>query len=277
MKTKLSSLLGLAGAVVFTTVATPRALASGDQVCKEKSYTGTIASVDANNNIVTVRGYFFNKHFVLANHCKLETPDMSSASLNDLRPGEKVAVRYLDASGVLVADQIKAEQMHFSGTVQAIDAQNHSLTVHNRGMNHTFTIADNCQVLGNGNAKESLNNIQWGDRVNVLYELPGDHRVARQIDLPGKVFTGQLDTINPADHSVTAGKDQKFFIGENCVIIANGNYNARMSDLRRGQNYQLNYETVGGVNVVNRIALAPAEGSAKAAEPVHTAQTMPPL
>lgn len=259
--------------MLVTAFAAP-ANANGNQNENEKSYSGTITALDAKDNIVKVRGYFFNKSFVLANDSTLTEYGKNKTSLADFRPGQKVAVRYTDASGVLVADRLTVEPMRFSGTVQGIDMNKHTLTIHRRGMDRTFTLADNCQVLGNDNKKENLDNVKWGDYVTVVYELPGDQRVARQIDLPGKVYTGSITAIDLNDHSINAGNDRKFYLANDCVIIANGKTNGRLNDLRTGQSYELNYETIGGVNVVDRIA--PAEKSAKTEESSRTAQYLPP-
>lgn len=279
MKTKL--LTHLFGALLMTAMLTafaPAASADGKDNGNEKCYSGTITSLDAKDQTVRVRGYLFSKSFVLANNCALKQWDKNGATLGDFRPGQRVQVSYKDASGVLVADRLSQEALRFSGTVAGMDVNKHTLTVHHRGMDRTFMLAGNYQVLQNGKSSQGMDNVKWGDRVTVVYEVPGDQMLARQIELPGMVFTGSLDAINLDDRSISAGKrylnDQKFRLADDCVIIANGKADGRMSDLRLGRNYELNYESVGGINVVNRIA--PADTAAKTEAPTHTAQTIPP-
>jgi hypothetical protein len=271
MKTKKLSIFGIAGITALIMAGAPYANASDSQPKDEKCYSGTVTAVDTNDNMLTVHGYLFSRHFVLANDCKLAEPDKNRASLADLRPGERVDVHYKAANGIRVANHINAEEMRFTGTVEVFDVNQHTLTVHRRGLNRTFTLADNCRVLGNGDRKEASNNIHWGDQVTVVYELPQNRTIAREVDLPGKVITGSLDNINMADQTVNVGKE-KFYIGDHCVIIANDNFNARMDDLRMGRNYALTYETVGGINIVNRIG--PAESTAQPTS--KTAQYLPP-
>jgi hypothetical protein len=144
-------------------------------------------------------------------------------------------------------------------------------------MNKTFMLANDCQVVGHGKGSVTLENVKWGDRVTVVYEVPEDKLVARKIELPDTVFTGSLAAVDAADRTVTAGKrylgDRKFHLADDCVIIANGKFNGRMSDLRVGRDYELNYQSVGGVNVVDRIA--PAETTTKNETALRTAQTAP--
>jgi hypothetical protein len=69
---------------------------------------------------------------------------------------------------------------------------------------------------------------------------------------------GTLDSINLADRTINSGKrllgDKKFHLADNCVILVKGKPDGQMSDLRLGQTYELAFDTVDGVNVVNRIA-----------------------
>jgi hypothetical protein len=258
---------------LVTSLALPARAGSKDSE-NQKDYTGTITGLDTKNHTVKVHGYFFSKDLILADDCKLTMGNQSDASLTDFRTGQRVNVHYRDVGGVLVAERIAEDQMKFSGRVKMIDLAKHTMTVHERGMDKTFQLADKCRVSRHGNAG-TLADIKWGDDVTVVYEVPNDQLLARKVDLPDTVYTGPLAAIDLSDRTISTGKrSEKFHLADDCMIIANGKANGRINDLRLGQDYELNYRSVGGVNVVDRIA--PAEPATKHEGVAPTAQYIPP-
>src|SRR5690349_13955087 len=102
MKTKaLLHVFGTLWLIGMLTALTPAARADGKE--SEKSYTGTITSVDTKENTVRVRGYLFSKSFVLGEGCTLALGEKTKATLSDFRLGQRVDICYKNASGVLVA------------------------------------------------------------------------------------------------------------------------------------------------------------------------------
>ncbi len=247
------------------------ALAAGN----DKSYTGTITAVDAKDNTVKVRAYLLTREFIMADDCAFTLGAKTRASLADFRPGQRVDIHYKDVGGIRVAERMTEEQMQYSGTVHAVDLTKHTLTVHRRGMNKTFDMANNCLVTTHGKNGGTMEDVKIGDRVTVVYEVPQDKLMARKIELPDAVYTGSLAAINADDRTISAGKkylgDRKFRLADNCVIFSNGKPNGRMSDLQLGRQYELNYQSVGGINIVDRIA--PVEATMKSETSVPTAQT----
>jgi hypothetical protein len=78
----------------------------------EKSYTGTIVSVDPKEHVLSVKNWALSrKTFNLGDNCTcvllFSTLANNQGTANDLRPGEKVTVGYQDTLGVLIADRIK--------------------------------------------------------------------------------------------------------------------------------------------------------------------------
>src|SRR5437762_12231785 len=113
---------------------------------KLKSYSGTVTFVDSNEKIVTVKGFPFRKTFSIAESCAIALGDKPEANLNDLRPGQKVDVKYKDAHGVFVATRIAQEKLFYSGSVESIDPEKHVLKVSRRGYTKTFRIPTDCKV-----------------------------------------------------------------------------------------------------------------------------------
>lgn len=255
-------ILGRTTRALFTTAIVAAfaicARADGTTAVKEKNYSGTITSVDAKEKVVKVQGYLLTKTFELADKCELKLGDKRQASLGDFRPGQRVDVVYKDAGGVLVANRISQEYLRFSGEVTAIDRVNRTLAVHDLGLTRTFIMPDDLGIVLNGSSRGTLDDVKLGGQVTVIYEIPNNQFVARKIEARSAMFVATLNAISLADRTIKAGKgllgDKKFHLTDNCTIVINGKTDGKLSDLRLGQNYELDYEVVDGVNVVNRIA-----------------------
>jgi Cu/Ag efflux protein CusF len=233
--------------------------ADGTTAAKGKTYSGTVIAVDAKEKVIKVQGYLLTKTFVLADKCEMKLGDKQEASsLGDFRPGQRVDVVYKDAGGVLVANRISQELLRFSGEVTAVDRASRTLTIHDLGLTRTFAMADDLGIVLNGSNRGTLDDVKLGSQVTVTYEIPNNQFVARQVESRRSTFVGVLGAVSLPDRTVKAGKgllgDKKFHLTDNCVIVMNGKTDAKLSDLRVGQNYEMDYEVVDGVNVVNRIA-----------------------
>lgn len=275
MKTMILRTVRTLCVTVLVSACAVSAYADGKMAAKEKTCSGTITAVDAKEKVIKVQRYLLNKTFVLGENCVLALSNKKEASLGDFRPGQKVNVNYIDASGVLVADRIAQEELRFSGQVRALDRNAHTLRIGHWGTGKTFTIAGDCNVLLNGDAKGGLDDVKVGNRVTVIYEVPANRLTARQIEQRSILFVGSLQAISLSDQTVCAGnghrKDTVFHLADNCAIIKDGKPEGRLNDLRLGQKYELSYDSVDGVNVVNRIA--PAGAPEKPAMSQHAAKT----
>lgn len=249
--------------VAFSTLA--------DQALKgsrpEKTYTGTIASVHPHR--VRVNGWMFSKDFNLGDSCTYALLGRRGGTAADLRPGQKVTVRYVDAEGVLVADRVEQQPVRVEGTVKAVDVRNGLLVVHVRGGDRTFQLPADCRVVLRDDKSGTTTDLQRGERVVVTYETPNGEPTAREIAQTSASFTGSLTAIDLTDRTVKAKSafgSKEFHLGDGCVILLNGKADADLRDLRPGEKLTFNYEDVNGVNVVNRIASAAGAAEAMTAQ-----------
>ncbi|MGH7975077.1 MAG: hypothetical protein ACREDS_14900 [Limisphaerales bacterium] len=246
-----------ASVLTAATVATASADQAATVVRPEKTYTGMIVSVNPAEHTLEVRGFLFSKKFNLGDHCTYAMLEKPAGAIGDLRPGEKVAVKYQDASGVLVADGIQQEPMRYEGMVTAINPEKHTLTVHVNGMDKTFQIAEDCGVVLRDDKSGTLAEIQVGNHVTVTYETPQDKPTAREIAQTSATFTGSLSAIDLGERTVKAKTlfdTKKFNVGDDCAIVLNGKAGGQLSDLKPDEELVFSYDVVDGINVVNRIA-----------------------
>jgi len=263
---------------VLTTTAVIRA--SADQpataVRPEKSYTGTVESVDLQEHTLNAKSFVFDRKFNLGAVCTYTLLDNSSGTDGDLRPGEKVAINYRDMDGVLVADSIVQQPMRYEGMVQAIDPAAHTLTLHVHGIDKKFKIANDCGVVLRDEKSGTFADIQTGNHITVTYETPEGGPVARQIAQTSIEFTGTLTAIDLEEKTLKARAlfaSMKFNVADNCAIVINGKSDGQLSDLKPNDKLVFSYDEVNGVNVVSRIAPAEVQASSVATTPASAPMT----
>lgn len=229
----------------------------------ERSYTGTVTSCDAQNRMMKVKSWMLlKKQFSLGDNCAYVMLDNPRGSAGDLRPGEKVTVHYQTSHGVRIADRIEQRPMQFEGTVGLIDLDKHQLIVHQPGLDKPLVIAAGCNVILRKDRAGSLADIKPGDHVLVTYELPDGDPTARRIAQTSSEFVGRLTAINLDNQTLRARDtfaDKKFNLADNCVIVVNGKMDGKLGELKPNERLVFDYDSINGVNVVNRIAPAPPE------------------
>ncbi len=240
----------------------------------EKSYTGTVSSIDPAEHVLRVKGWLMlNKTFNFGENCALMQLDKNPATMNDLRPGEKVKVSYQDSHGVRITDRVEQQPMLSEGMVKAIDPVAHTLTLRSHGMDKILQIADDCAVKLRNDKSGALPDIQVGNHVTVTYEEPADKLQARQIAQTSIEFTGTLTAIDLGEKTLKARamfNSKKFNVADNCAIVINGKTDGHLSDLKPDEKLVFSYDEINGVNVVNRIAPADARPN-----PVASTTTVP--
>ncbi len=257
-------------AAILTTTAVFRAAADQPATAAkpEQTYTGTIRFVDPQERLLNAKGFLMSKKFNLGATCVCTLLDNKAGTIADLRPGEKVTVNYQDSQGVLIADRVEQQPMRNEGMVKAIDPTGRTLTLHLRGLDKTFQIANDCAVELRNDKSGTLADIQAGNHVTVTYETPDGKPTARQIAQTSLEFTGTLTAIDLGEKTLKAKAafgSKKFDVADNCAIVVNGKTDGRLNDLKPDDKLVFSYDEINGINVVNRIAPAEARPSSVAA------------
>ena len=240
-------------------------------VSAEKSYTGTVISVDPKERTLSVREWALSKKtFNLGDNCTyallFTTVEHNHGTAKDLRAGEKVTVRYQNSQSVLIADRIEQQPVRFEGMVAAINPDQHTLIVHRRGLDKELALPDDCLVLLRNEKPGQLADIHAGDHVTVTYEKPGGTPTAREIAQTSLDFTGTLTAIDLGEKTVKAKAmfdTKKFSVADNCAIVINGKPDGKLSDLKPNDKLLFSYDEINGVNVLNRIGPAPVQVQSK--------------
>lgn len=226
----------------------------------EKTCTGTVMSLDNNEHVLYLKGWFArHKSFNLGDNCAYLQQGGEHSPVNSLQPGQKVIVSYQDRHGVLIADRVQDVPLRLEGIVESIDPTNHALTIH-EGVRHTkLYLTDGCPVSLRGGVMGGLADIKTGDYVTVTYITPRDVKTTRLIAQTSLAFTGEMTGIDLENRTVKARAvfgSKEFHLSDHCAVVINGQPNGQLTDLRPEERLIFNYDTIDGVNVVDRIAPA---------------------
>lgn len=275
MKTKALRTWAVVGLSVLTATAAYRASAddasaNATAAKPDKTYTGTVVSVNPQEKMLDVKGFLFSKKdFNLGDNCAYSIVGQENGAMGDLRPGQKVTVSYQDVHGVLVADRVTQRPMRDEGMVKTIDPAAHTMTLHVGVFDKTFQLPANCDVTLRGGKSGTIADIQPGYHVTVTYEVPNGKATAREIAQTSATFTGDMTAIDLDQKTIKASSTfatKKFNVGDDCAIVINGKPDGKLTDLRPGENLTFSYDDVNGVNIVNRIAPAGMSSSSSVAE-----------
>lgn len=245
--------LAAAATTVSTWADESMAAAKPEQHC-----TGVIASVDPAEHMMTVKELLRTRRFNLGNTCTYTFPGKTTGTAADLRPGQKVDVRYQAALGVLVANQVTQEPMRFVGVVASIDPATHTLIMRRRLLDKTFQIGSDCSVVLRNDKTGALSDVRPGEYVTVTYESPKHGAVARQISETSETFSGTLTALDMSDRTIKAKSllgSRMFNLASGCSIVVNGRTDGHMRDLKPGETVTISYDELNGINVANRLAL----------------------
>jgi hypothetical protein len=229
---------------------------SGNAAQKEKSFKGNVAAVDAQDRTFSVKGLFFTRNFNMASDCKVSLQDKSVASLVELRPGQKVDIRYDENNGVRIARQIAQHDLIHTGHITAIDPAARTLTLKEGVTTHNFAVAPDCAVVLKDDKWAALSSLQVGDAVHVIYEPVKGLQMASRIEQKSEMFVGTIEAVDAITRSVKAKdflSEKKFNLADDCPIVIHGKLNGSLSDLRIGDRASISYDNQDGVLVANRV------------------------
>ena len=240
---------------------------------QDKSYTGMVTSIDPQERTLSVHGMVLNRNFNLGDTCGFATWDKPDAGIKDVRTGEKVTVNYQNVGGILVADRVEQRAMAYEGTVSSFNPAAHQLTLGIGAREKIVQVPEGCKVVLRNDRTGTLSDVQPGNHVTVIYELPGSKPVARQIAQTSARFTGTVTAVDLRDRTINAQSAlgaKRFHLADNCTWVMNGQMSSgetAMNHLALGENLSFSYEDVNGVNIVNRIGAAPAAQTSRVTTP----------
>jgi Cu/Ag efflux protein CusF len=151
----------------------------------------------------------------------------------------------------------KPEQT-YTGTVQAVDPQDHTLNARHWLQTRKFNLGDDCVYILSDQIPGTVNDLRPGQKVRVSYQTSQGVRVADRIEQVPLRIEGMVKAVDPANHTLTLHRralDKDFQIPGDCRIELLNNHPGTMADIQVGDHVTVTYETPGDKFTARQIAL----------------------
>jgi hypothetical protein len=155
------------------------------QIAQENAvFIGVVNAIDPSNHVMTVREHMLDKTFQIADDCRVVLRDEKPGWIADVRPGYRVTVTYEIPNGIATARRIAQTSRTFSGTLTAIDLNEHTLKAKTLLDTKTFHVADGCAVSLNGRLDSKLRDLKLDDRFVFSYDVVSGVNIVNRITTP---------------------------------------------------------------------------------------------
>lgn len=228
-----------------------------ESVQKQRTFEGTVKSVDEKERMLAVESMFLTRSFVAGEHCRVQMEEKPVAALKDLKAGHRVKVTYLRSDGVNVAVRMVQENAVFTGHITSIDATGKTFKVKSGLATKSFAVAGDCKFTLREDKGRGFGDLKLGHKVTVRYAGAARENLAFKVEQASQVFAGTVEAIDAEANVVKARQlmaNKRFILGDDCQIILDGRIGGKLRDLRIGDKAVFHYENVEGVLIANRLA-----------------------
>jgi len=193
MKTSILPKWTVVGATLLTALSITSASATHQTEGKhERSFTGTVTSVDPEQKSFAVQGKVFTKRFTADDSCTFSLANPRPQSFSGVQLGQKVMVAYQSHNGIRVAERVTQTPMHFAGRITEVDPIAHTVTVRHNALDKTFQVGDDCKVKLGDRKATAITDLKPGQTIAVTYESPRHWLMAREITRVSEMPAGSI-------------------------------------------------------------------------------------
>lgn len=131
---------------------------------------GTVIALDPANHTLTVRQTPLKKQLRLPGDCQVLLRDGKVGSMDDIKVGSYVTVTYETPNDTPTARQIAQTSLQFTGTVTAIDLDDHTIKAKAVFGAKKFNLADRCAIVINGQPNGRLADLRPEEKLVFSYD-----------------------------------------------------------------------------------------------------------
>jgi Cu/Ag efflux protein CusF len=135
-------------------------------------FEGRVKSIDPTAGTVTVHedGLGMDKEFQFAAGCKVMLRDNRSGVVNDIQPGNYVALVYETPPGMPTIQIISQTSEKFTGTLTAIDLDERTIKAKSLFSEMKFSLGDSCVIVANGKTNGQMSDLKPDDKMVFTFD-----------------------------------------------------------------------------------------------------------
>jgi len=158
------------------------------------------------------------------------------------------------------ADQMTAspyKEKAFTGKVDYVNADEHTLTVSDWLWHRTFDLGSNCAITRWDHSVGAFNDLRPGEKVTVGYQNAHGVLAADRVTQEAMRVHGVVKSIDPAQRQMVLHRwdhDRTFTLAQDCKVLLHDQANGALANIKPGDHIRAVFETPAGPEVVHEIA-----------------------
>jgi hypothetical protein len=177
-----------------------------------------------------------------------------------------VATAVFRASADQAATAVQPDKC-YTGTVSAIDPQEHTMTVKEWALSkRAFNLGDNCTYALLDQVNGTVNDLRPGEKITVNYQDSHGVLIADRVEQRPMRFEGMVTAMDADKHTLTLhrpGPDRQLRIADDCKVVLRNDSPGTFADIHAGNHVTVTYETPGGTPTAREIAQTSIEFTGK--------------
>jgi hypothetical protein len=158
------------------------------------------------------------------------------------------------------ADQMATapvKEKEFTGKVDYVNADEHTLTVSDWLRHRTFDLGGNCAITRWDNTSGAINDLRPGEKVTVGFQNAHGVLAADRVTQEAMRVHGVVKSIDPARRQLVLGRwdhDKTLMLAQDCKVQVHDKMNDGLASIMPGDHVTVVYETPSGPAVAHEIA-----------------------
>jgi hypothetical protein len=145
----------------------------------------------------------------------------------------------------------------YTGTVAAVDINDHVLRVNGIFLHKDFDLGQNCGYVFLDGGTGKITGLHPGQKVVVSYHDMEGMRIADHVEQQPMTFAGKVTAMDAKNRTMTVrhdGLEKSFQLAHGCAVSLYDNPSGTLANVHPGNHVTVTYETPYDANVARRIA-----------------------
>ena len=154
------------------------------------------------------------------------------------------------------SDATPAKEKQYTGKVEYVNGQEHTVKVRGLIRNMTFDLGTHCAITRWNHTTGTIHDLRPGQKVTISYQdVQGVLAAADSVKQETMYYRGIVKTV-PGKRILALhrwDRDRKFVLAEDCTVILHDEENSTLDSIKPGDHVTVVYESPSGVDIAFEI------------------------